>query len=149
MLQSLPALIGAGAVIFICLFAIVAGSWRERVGGMVYVGAYLLSILLSLITVESVAWRFLIVDFACLAGFFCLCWKAPNPWPLWAVGAQLLSVLTSLSVLQLGPDKVLKWTLLTVVNGLGYLVLLSLFIGTVAAMRGRKRARETGQKSQI
>lgn len=148
MLQSLPALIGAGVVILVCLFAIIAGSWRERVGGIVYAGAYLLSLVLALVTLKTVAWRFLVVDTACLIGFFCLCWKAPRPWPLWALGAQLLSVLTSLAVLQMGTDKVLKWTLLTVVNGLGYTVLLVLLIGTIGAI-GARNNRETtkGPKS--
>lgn len=128
---------GAVAMFLVCGFAMAAGSWRERMGGVMLLMGGVLKFLLSLVLLKQTVLRFLIGDVVCLCGLVYLCWKAPHPWPLWAFGLQFASVMTEVAALNLGPS-LLKWTFLTVELAFGYGALLVLLIGTLAVMRARK-----------
>ncbi len=145
MLTSVTSLVISGTSLFVCLLALVFGSWRERFGSLFYLGPFALSFGLGLLAVRGfMAWRFLLCDLICLAGFLYLCWKTPHPWPLWAFGLQLMAVMTDVVDLVLHPQ-VLRWTLVTLQNSLGYFILLALLIGTLAAVRRRKAERKMSQ----
>lgn len=140
MLQSLPAQFGAAFGLLTCVAALIFGGWRERSAAALYLIAVAANYGLGLVAHDMTTQRLLFSDTLCLIGFFCLCWKAPHPWPLWATGLQLLAVMTEVSVLFLTVGT-LRWTLLTVVALSGYGVLLVLWIGTFTVARRRFRAR--------
>jgi hypothetical protein len=123
-----------------CIAALILGGWRERSATALYLLAVAANYGLGLLVLDMTTQRLLFSDTLCLIGFFCLCWKAPHPWPLWAAGLQLLAVMTEVSVLFMSTGT-LRWTLLTVVALSGYGVLLVLWIGTFAAARRRFRVR--------
>lgn len=129
-------IIGLVLVVSICLFAIIAGNWRERFGGTLYLALYALGYILSRITLDYAGWRHLLPDAIGLIGFLYLCWKAPHPWPIWAVAAQLLSVTAAIASLVHGIG---RWTFLTMQMVIGYGLLLALLIGTLAALQSRKK----------
>ena len=141
MLQTWVAQMGAVAVVGVCLYAVIAGSWRERFGAIIYLSAYCLTIAFGIISTNHLAWYLLVSDVLCLLGFFMLCFKSRHPWPMWALWAQLACVLVSLvSLLNIG---LAEWGYLTIETAAGWGVMLALLIGTIAAVdtrRSRKRA---------
>lgn len=140
MLHTLSSQIMAATGLLVCLAALVFGSWRERAGAVFYAGAFALSLGLGTVSQQFAVWRFLLTDIICLLGFFYLSWKSPHPWPLWAAGLQLLAAAADVFAL-VNAAPVLLWTVLTVVNGCSYLVLLSLLIGTWEAARAKNKQR--------
>ncbi|HVZ29298.1 MAG TPA: hypothetical protein VG839_02820 [Asticcacaulis sp.] len=144
MLHTPLAIAGAVTMFLACGFAIIAGSWRERMGGVVLLIDYVLNFLLGLVIFKLTILRFLVGDVICLIGFLYLCWKAPHPWPLWAFGLQFCSVMTEVAALGLGRS-LMKWTFLTIELAAGYGILIVLLIGTFAALRARKRMRSSAK----
>ncbi len=130
------AMVSAVTIFVVCGFAIIAGSWRERMGGVVYLIDHVLNFLLGQTFPELFLLRYLLSDSICLLGFFYLCWKSPHPWPLWAFGFQFTSIMTAMAALVLGPD-LLRWTFLTIEMAVGGSVLVVLLVGTVSALRAR------------
>lgn len=144
MLTSVTSLAISGTSLFACLLALLFGSARERLGSLFYLGPFALSLGLGFLPASGLmVWRFLLCDLLCLVGFLYLCWKAPHPWPLWAFGLQLLAVMADILDLVMH-GAVLKWTIVTLQNSLGYIILFVLLWGTLAAVR--RRGKE-GQKS--
>ena len=142
MLQSLVTQIGAAAVVVVCLYALIVGTWRERFGAVIYLAAYLLTMGFGLIEREHFTLYLLLGDMVCLQAFLFLCWKTPHPWPKWAVLGQLVCVAAELATLmKLGLH---SFNFLTIETTAGWAVLLSLLIGTIAAGRARREA-----KSQV
>ena len=141
MLQSWLAQMGAVAVVGVCLYAVIAGSWRERFGAIIYLSAYFLTIAFGIISTNHLAWYLLVSDVLCLLGFFMLCFKSRHPWPMWAMWAQLACVGVSLvALLNIG---LAGWGYLTIETAAGWGVMLALLVGTIAAAearRNRKRA---------
>ena len=81
----------------VCMAGLIFGGWRERAAALIYGGAVLLAVLLKDFTQLPPMWRYLTPDSLCLLGFVVLCWKSPHPWPIWACGAQLMSVCISIA----------------------------------------------------
>ncbi len=142
MLQSWMTQIGAGIVVLVCLYAIVVGSWRERLGGVLYLAAYALSLAFGTIASEHSTLYLLVSDMVCLQGFVVLGWKSPARWPWWAVAAQVVSV--TLEILTLLHAGLNNWTFLLAEALAGYAVLLALLMGAIAANRSRRRAGNEG-----
>ena len=88
MLASMIAMAGAVAVVLVCSYALIAGSWRERFGALVYLTAYLIVLGFGKASPLSM----LMADTLCIPGFFIANWKSRHPWPRWALAGQLLSV---------------------------------------------------------
>ncbi len=136
MLQSWMSQMGAVVVVLICLYAIVAGSWRERLGGVLYLAAYGLSVAFGMVAAEHSTLYLLVSDMVCLQGFLVLAWKSRARWPWWAVAAQVVSVgLETMTLLHIGFT---TWTFLLAEALAGYAVLLALLMGTIAANRARR-----------
>lgn len=137
MLQSIITKLGACAVVLVCFYAVVAGSWRERFAGLIYLTAYVISLGLGLTSKGFPIYHMLLVDALCLAGFFMVNWKPVHPWPKWAFTAQAISVAADIFALI---DYALpRWIFLAVQMVTGYAVLTSLLVGTIA-YRSRRRA---------
>ncbi len=135
-MHSPAVLIGLGAGVAVCLYALIFGHRRERLGGLIYLGGLAVAFALKACLPDVPALRYPITDILCLIGYFVLCWKSSNPWPLFAFGAQLLGVATEISYLQ-QPD-MFRWAYFTVLSISGYGVLLSLAIGTYSSRRSGK-----------
>lgn len=135
MLASMIAMAGAVAVVLVCSYALIAGSWRERFGALVYLTAYLIVLGFGKASPLSM----LMADTLCIPGFFIANWKSRHPWPRWALAGQLLSV--SVEVVALLPTNLSRWTFLTIEVTAGWGVLLSILVGTVA-YRVERRAQK-------
>lgn len=143
MFHSLLSQLMLGTSIIVCGAALILGSQRERIGALYYIAAYLLSVVLGKLGWADLNWRCLMTDGVCLVGMVSLSWKSPHSWPIWASAFELMAVMTE--VFNLTQHGLLPWTLLTVVNGCSYLVLLAMFVGTLAAYRRKRDARRASE----
>lgn len=139
MLASMVAMAGAVAVVLVCSYALIAGSWRERFGALVYLTAYL--IVLGFGSASPVS--MLMADTLCIPGFFIANWKSRHPWPRWALTGQLLSV--SIELIALFPSNLSRWTFLTIEVAAGWAVLLSILVGTIAYRVERRTQNALGR----
>lgn len=139
MLQSWVTQSGAAAIVIVCLYALIMGTWRERFGAVVYLAAYLLTMGFGLIALDHVTLYMLLSDMVCLQAFLFLCWKTPHPWPKWAVLGQLICVAVEIAtLLHTGID---SFNFLTIETAAGWAVLLALLLGTIAAAQARRDAK--------
>lgn len=144
MLQSLVAQFVACVMAAICLYALIAGTWRERFGAFILCTGYFLQLGFGVSSTDHIAAYLLVADVICLLGFYIACWKAQHPWPQWALLAQIVSVAVDIiSLLNIGLG--IK-VFLIIQNLAGFGVLLALLIGTIAAAKARREARKPGQK---
>lgn len=128
----------------LCLFAgaiyvILAGGSRERIAVLSYVLIFVLKLWLP-VTGLHLFWVNMALDVVFLGALVMLCWKAPHPWPVWAFGFQLLSVMVHVSVLQ--SPYMSRGTYFTAVTLVAYGVLLALAAGAYGAWRQRQMARQ-------
>jgi len=130
---------GAVAVVLVCSYALIAGSWRERFGALVYLTAYLIVLGFGRASPVSM----LMADTLCIPGFFIANWKSRHPWPRWALAGQLVSV--SVEIFALFSNNLSRWTFLTIEVTAGWAVLLSILIGTVAYRVERRAQRQAVQ----
>lgn len=136
MLHHWVSQIGAAAIFLVCAYALMAGAWRERVGAVFYLAAYLVSLGFGLVTAGHPTLYLLLSDAVCLQGFAMLAWKSPHPWPKWTVAGQLVCV--ALELITLANPGIPSWYFLTAEMAAGWGVLLSLLLGTVAANKTRR-----------
>jgi len=140
MLQSTLTQIGAVAVVVVCLYAFVVGSWRERFGALIYLAAYLVSFGFGLIAPEHSTLYLLLSDVLCLQTFLFMCWRTTHPWPKWALLGQFICVCAEvLTLAHVGG--LYSRSFLTIETAAGWGVLLALLVGTIAAAQARRDAR--------
>lgn len=139
MLQSWVSQVGAGAILVVCLYALVTGAWRERAGAVIYLLAYLVSLGFGLVAPAHSTLYLLLSDALALQGFAVLAWKSPHPWPLWAVAGQLVCV--AMEAVTLLNNGIMSWYFLTAEMIAGWGVLMALLLGTIAANAARKTRR--------
>lgn len=144
MLQTTLTQIGAAAVVVVCLYALIVGSWRERYGALVYLAAYFISIGFALIAPEYTTLYLLLVDVVCLQAFLFMCWRTPHPWPKWALLGQFICVCVELATLA-HVGGLYSRSFLTIETAAGWGVLLALLVGTIAAAQARRDARKAAQ----
>jgi len=142
MLHSITTRLGASAVVLVCTYAIVAGSWRERFGAFIYLTAYVVILGFGLASPRFPAIYMLMADALCLPGFFIASWQSPHPWPRWAIAGQLISVAVDV-VTMFGLFN--RWIFFTLAMVASYGVLLSLLIGTIAYRARRRAQRQAAQ----
>ncbi|EGF91466.1 putative membrane protein [Asticcacaulis biprosthecium C19] len=152
MLQSWITQLSAAALLVVCVYALIAGSWRERFGALIYMAAYALSLGFGMISLSSaapyipkyvasnyVAMYMLVTDTLILQGLCVVAWKSPHAWPKWAILCQAVTIgLHVAMLLGLGLSNPVYIALLT---ALGWLGLLALLIGTIAARQARHDSR--------
>ena len=137
MLETIAALIGAGFIVLVSLFALTKGGRPERIGAATVLGGWFLSVLAqTYIGYASVQWPTLIIDVVALAIFIALVWKSPRTWPVWASAFQLLAVASHFMVLmKLRPEISAFYT---VINMSGYGIITALGVGTFFAWQERR-----------
>jgi len=139
MLQSLATQVGAGAVLVVCVYALVMGGWRERFAGAFYLAAYALTFFFGLMSAEDRPLYLLLVDVLCVQAFVVAAWKSPHPWPFWALGCQVACVVAAIIHLaHLGLD---DRAYLTFETAAAWGVMFALLLGTIAANTARRAAR--------
>jgi len=131
--------IGAASVLLVCFFALTKGGHPERIGAIVVLCGWFLSILAQrYLGYVATQWPVLLIDLTALAAFVALAWKAPRTWPVWASAFQLLSVASHVMVLmKLRPEISAFYT---VVNMAGYGIIIALGVGTFFAWQERRAA---------
>ncbi|MDC7682055.1 hypothetical protein PQU92_02140 [Asticcacaulis sp. BYS171W] len=140
MLGTLLSQVSLVLVLTGCLTALILGGLRERLAGAAYLTTFLLQAGLYYL-----GWTQPGINLG-LDGLFsialvCLCWKSPHPWPLWALGFQLIAVM--IPIVRLSDARIQGWAYYSAMTISGYAVLLAIVIGAFVASRMRK-----GLKSQ-
>ncbi|WP_292121634.1 hypothetical protein [Brevundimonas sp.] len=133
------AVVGAVFMVGMTLFAFIKGGSRERLGA----GIYFLAWIASLVVQENVGFRGLpigmfLIDAAVLVALAAIAWRAPQSWPTWAAGLQLVTVMGHVMILT--TKSVPIASLYTVMNLTSYLIILCIGVGTFWAWQERKLA---------
>jgi len=126
------------ATFIVCSYAILAGSWRERFVGAVYMVSYVVVEAFASVSYLHSAPLLFLADVLCLPSFIIAGYKSPYSWTRWAVISQVLSVITDIILLAFG-GRYYAVCLITL-GILSYGVLISLLIGTVSAQIRRRTA---------
>jgi len=139
MLNVVYAVVGAVFMVGMTLFAFIKGGARERLGA----GIYFLAWIASLVVQENVGFRGLpigmfLIDAAVLVALAAIAWRAPQSWPTWAAGLQLVTVMGHVMILT--TKSVPIASLYTVMNLTSYLIILCIGVGTFWAWQERKLA---------
>ncbi|WP_299174511.1 hypothetical protein [uncultured Brevundimonas sp.] len=139
MLNVVYAVVGAVFMVGMTLFAFIKGGARERLGA----GIYFLAWIASLVVQENVGFRGLpigmfLIDAAVLVALAAIAWRAPQSWPTWATGLQLVTVMGHVMILT--TKSVPIASLYTVMNLTSYLIILCIGVGTFWAWQERKLA---------
>ena len=129
----------------VCSYAILAGPWRERFLGSVYLAAYLATAALAFASSwHSVSLTFL-ADMLCLPGFLWADHKSPRAWTRWALVCQGLSIAADIVVLVGGRA---YFTACIIALGIfSYGILTALLTGTISAQVRKHRERTEDQAS--
>lgn len=139
MLNIVYAVVGAVFMVGMALFAFLKGGSAERVGAGVYLLAWFASIVLQQNEgLEGVPLGMAAIDFALLFVFVGLAWRYRQAWPAWASGLQLIAVMGHIVILTRQPVPLAS--VYTVMNVVGYLIIITLIIGTFWAWQDRKAA---------
>lgn len=145
MLDFLTTQISSIAVLSICVFVLVCGAHREKMAAVFWLSGLGASLIWNAFWPGEDIWRYMVIDAAILLGFVTLCWKAPHPWPLWACGLQLFSLMAAVSTLK--TPEFSNDSFLSLRPILGWGVVLAMSVGTMQALRVRRRE-VSGQKSE-
>lgn len=131
--------VGEIAVFTVCGYAIVAGSWRERFGGAIYLAAYIIPWVFAFISIRGVGLYFLLADVLCLPGFFTINRNSPHAWTRWALGCQTVSAIIDIPALIYHGSSTPLYIITQAV--LGYILLIALLTGTISGQIRRRRER--------
>jgi hypothetical protein len=143
MLQSLYTQLAAVASLLICGFAIISGSWRERLCGVLYLAAYVLLIGLGLVSTRYAVVYGAVADALLVPGVLVIARKSPHIWPRCVLVLQIFSV--GIDIAALTYKGISVWLYLTAQNAAGYAILLCLLVGTFGA-RARRRAEKQASR---
>lgn len=137
MLETIAALVGAGVMIVIGLFALAKGGRPERIGAGTMLAAWFLSILSqTYLGYAAVQWPMFFIDVVVLAVFVALVWKSPRSWPVWAAAFQLLSVTSHVMVIfKLRPEISAFYTVL---NMTAYGIMVAIAVGAFISWQERR-----------
>lgn len=139
MLNIVYVIVGAVFMLGMGLFAFLKGDRPERFGA----GAYLFAWFASIVLQGNSGFRgmpigLFLIDVALLATFVTLAWRNRRAWPVWASGAQLITVMCHIMILT--GQRVPLGSLITVMNLTGYIIIGCLIVGTFWAWQDRKAA---------
>lgn len=142
MVNMLYAVIGAVFMVGMGLFAFIKGDKPEKHGAGAYLLAWLATIVVQqgAVPADYAPIAVFLVDFCVLIVFVALAWRSKRPWPIWASGIQLVTIMGH--VLLLTKTSISVTSLLTVMNLNGYLIIATLTVGTFWAWQDRKAASE-------
>lgn len=123
----------------VCGYAIIAGTWRERFAGLIYMVSYLIPWLFTLAySNRSAIVLMLIGDVLCLPGLLTVNRHSPHAWTRWALLCQLLSVAADIADMVLfGARRPPVYIISEAV--LSYGVMAALLVGTISARTTKRR----------
>lgn len=135
------AIAGAIFMVGMALFAFLKGGTREKIGA----GYLILAWFASLLVQENNDFRGLpigmfLIDLFSLVFFAALAWRASQSWPVWVTGLQLITVMGHIMILTTKTVPIAS--LYTVMNLVGYLIILCIGAGTFWVWQDRKAAAE-------
>ena len=135
------AVVGAIFMVGMVLFAFIKGGPRERVGAGYLLAAWFASLLVQ----ENNGFRGLpigmfLIDAMSLVVFAALAWRAHQSWPVWVAGLQLITVMAHIMILTTKTIPIAS--LYTVMNLIGYLIIICIGVGTFWARQERKAEAE-------
>jgi hypothetical protein len=147
MLNVVYAIVGAVFMVAMALFAFLKGGMREKIGAGVYLSAWFS----TLIVQENVGFQGLpigmfIIDALTLLALVAIAWRAPQSWPTWAAGLQLIAVMGHLMILT--NARIPIASIYTAMNLIGYLIILCIIVGTFWTWQERKIAAEYERTSR-
>lgn len=139
MIDTLPAQIGAAITVLVIAFVFLEGDEPERTGGVAYMLAWFVSLLIQGDGVGGgVSWGLAAVDLILLGVFSALAWKSRRAWPVWASGLQSLVVMSHLlTFIDVRPPLLAFYV---VINLASYGILLAIALGAGLAWRDRRAA---------
>lgn len=142
MVNMLYAVIGAVFMIGMSLFAFLKGDKPEKHGAGAYLFAWLATVVVQqgAVQADHAPVAVFLIDLSVLVVFVALAWRSRRPWPVWASGIQLVTVMSH--ILLLTKTSISVTSLLTVMNLNGYLIIATLAVGTFWAWQDRKAAAE-------
>lgn len=139
MLNVIYAVVGAVFMVGMALFALLRGGTAERVGAGVYLLAWFASFIFQQNSgMQGVPIGVALIDIVLLLVFVGLSWRYRQAWPAWASGLQLITVMGHIVILTRQPVPLAS--VYTVMNVVGYLIIITLIIGTFWAWQDRKAA---------
>ncbi|WAC59146.1 hypothetical protein [Brevundimonas sp. SL130] len=140
------AIAGAIFMVAMVLFAFLKGGSREKIGA----GYLILAWFTSLLVQEDNDFRgmpigMFVIDLFSLAFFAALAWRAPQSWPVWVTGLQLITVMGHIMILTMKTAPITS--LYTVMNLIGYLIIGFIGVGTFWVWQDHKAAAEYEQRT--
>ena len=137
MLNTLPAQIGAAAILIICAAALWKGDRLEQWGAGICILAWLATILIQDDAAAGIEeFALLGVDFAVLAALGVLAWRGVRSWPVWAAACQAITVAIHLA--KMVDFRIPTAAYISALVLASYGVLIALAIGTAVAWRERE-----------
>ncbi|MBN9478727.1 MAG: hypothetical protein J0I52_00680 [Bordetella sp.] len=137
MLETIAALIGAGVMVAIGLFALAKGGRPERIGAGTMLSAWFLSILTqTYLGYAQIQWPMFLIDLGVLGVFIALVWKSPRTWPVWAAAFQLLTVASHVMVMMKLKPEISSFY--TVLNMTAYGIMIAIAVGAFFAWQERR-----------
>lgn len=143
LMQQFWSYIGMAVTVTVCGYAILAGSWRARFGGAVYLAAYIIPWVFAATSAHrNGIFQLFLADILTLPGFITVNQKSPYAWTRWALVLQMVSIAADITNLALGGRTHPAFVILDAV--LAYGVMASLLTGTIAAQVRWRRERDQG-----
>ncbi len=141
MLQILEFQFPTIMMLLVCGFAIIAGSWRERLCGILYLAAYAMGIGFGFIsTRHNTAIYMAVADVLLIPGFWVVARRSPPVWAKCVLVIQTVSV--AIDGLALTYDGLSRWQYLTMLTAAGYAILACLFVGTIGHISKRRAEKQ-------
>ena len=141
MLNIVYAIVGAIFMVGMAVFAFLKGWTRGKIGAGYLMFAWFGSLLVQ----QNDGFRGLpigmfLIDAISLMVFAALAWRAPQSWPVWVAGLQLITVMAHIMILTTKTIPIAS--LYTVMNLIGYLIIICIGVGTFWAWQERKAEAE-------
>jgi hypothetical protein len=137
LLNTLPAQIGAAAILIICAAALWKGDRTEQWGGWICFIGWLISVLIQDDAgMDLEQYAMLGVDLGVFLGLGVLAWKGQRTWPIWAAACQAITVAVNLA--KLVDFRIPQYAYISALAIASYGVLIALAVGTVMAWLERE-----------
>lgn len=132
-MPQLPHWVWAALLSATCALALWKGGRSERFGAMMFYGAWLATLLAHSPDRFATEWAIFAVDVALLAMLMGLALWSDRYWPIFITGFHLLDVLTHIG--RMLDSSLPLWAYRTAAHIWGYLMIISLAVGTINRWR--------------
>jgi hypothetical protein len=142
MLESFVTRFNMVMVLLVCGFAIISGSWRERLCGALYLISYVMMLGFGLVSLDYASVYMTVADVLLVPGLWIIARRAPHPWAKCALAVQLVSVVVDIAAMSYD---ISQWWYFTIQIVTGYAFLICLLVGTFTA-RARRRSEKQASR---